>query len=712
MRNEALFCLLFLAYCTLSAQYADWLNYTPGRVSRTVDSVGDQLWCATSGGLVRIDRHTMGLTHLNHANSGLPFNNVRGLKADPAGNIWIWGQYTSLWKYDGQTWQSFPLGFMYNSINSLAIAGADDIWLGTDAGGLVHFDGTSFTQYTDYTSNTTPNAESVTLDNIGRVWFSTYDWVSLSGMLVCRDGDDCAYYHHPQSALPGTAVNAIAFDAANHLWIGTFSAGAYYYDDATWTYYHPNNSPLLGSDIYSLALHPDGSVWIGTNSALNVFDGQNWDYYNTGNSAMLANAVYQIFFDDESTSWFPGSMGLNRLQGGVLQVINTSNSNLPSSPLYCQVESADGVQWIGGFAGLYRFDGENWSYLETPGTYHQIWDMALDQSGNLWLATRYDGLIKYDGNEFTQFTSDNSPLPNNLTAAVGVDSQNRVWLATQRNGLFRLDGGTWTSWDTSNSILPSNYLLSLSVDELDQVWVGAYNTASESGLVRIAGDNWTLYDTSNSGLPSNAVTEVVYLNGAHWISTSQGLACLSGNEWTVYNTDNSSLPHDVVTGLAAGLEGALWVSTQYGGLARYADGAWTVFGSQNSGLASNICKHVCVDATNRLWIGHYYDGISVYTGGQVSLQEEFQIPVPSFVRTWPNPFTDRICFGIDEPKGSIEITLFNLRGQKVGEWNFPARPEIVLDLNSLAVPDLPNGVWLWKVSTSGRTGWLKTLCCK
>lgn len=713
MRAFALFCLLILtAWGSLGAQYQDWENHTPGQASRQVDSVGDQIWAATSGGLVRIDRQTLELTYLNHASSGLPFNNVRGLAADPDGNIWIWGGYTFLWKFNGLAWQSYPLDFLYNSINSIAIAASNDIWLGTDAGGLVHFDGANFSQYTDYSSNTTPNADFVTLDHQGRVWFSTYDWVSLTGSLVCRDGQNWTFYHPAAPDLAYSAPCAIGFDANNNPWIGTFEAGVYHYDGVGWTAYTPGNSPLQGYYVYSLAVHPDGSVWIGTNAGLNVFDGQDWEYYNTGNSAMLSNAVYQIFFDDGNTGWFPGSKGLNRLQGGVLQVINTSNSILPSTPLYSQVQDAAGVQWIGGFDGLFRFDGEIWTQLPIPGSYHQIWDMALDHCGNLWLATRYDGLIKYDGNEFTQFTPDNSPLPNNLTRAVEVDSQNRIWLATQRNGLFRLDGDAWTVWDSSNSILPTSHLLSLSVDDLDQVWVCAYDSAAESGLVKIAGDELILYNTGNSGLPTNAVTGVLRLNGDYWIATGQGLARLSGDEWTVFTTDNSSLPHNGVTGLAAGLDGALWISTQYGGLAQYESGVWSVFGTQNSGLASDICEYVFVDGSNRVWAGHYYNGISVYSGGEVPAWDEIQIPAPAFARAWPNPFSSHISFSLDKPQGRVAIALFNLRGQKVGEWDFPARDEIRLEVAELLPRGLPNGVWLWKVDAKGRSSWLKTLRCE
>ena len=46
-------------------------------------------------------------------------------------------------------------------------------------------------------------------------------------------------------------------------------------------------------------------------------------------------------------------------------------------------------------------------------------------------------------------------------------------------------------------------------------------------------------------------------------------------QWNIFNADNSDLPNDDVQALAA-VDGALWIGTWGGGLARFGDGQWQV----------------------------------------------------------------------------------------------------------------------------------------
>ena len=106
---------------------------------------GNELWMgAFAGGLIKLDKTTEEITFFNHANSGLPHNDVYSLAIDGS-NIWI-GTWGGLAKFDGSNWTTYDTsnsGLPDNVIRALAVDGSD-IWVGAGESGLVKFDGSNW----------------------------------------------------------------------------------------------------------------------------------------------------------------------------------------------------------------------------------------------------------------------------------------------------------------------------------------------------------------------------------------------------------------------------------------------------------------------------------------------------------------------------------------------------------------------------------------
>jgi hypothetical protein len=110
-------------------------------------------------------------------------------------------------------------------------------------------------------------------------------------------------------------------------------------------------------------------------------------------------------------------------------------------------------------------------------------------------------------------------LPANGVGLVRIDSEGNKWMLS--DGLVKFDGKDWTVYNTSNSGLPANGV-TLSLDDADNKWIG-----TSKGLVKFDGKDWTVYTTSNSGMPfyknSNNVDAIaIDRAGNKWIGNSDG----------------------------------------------------------------------------------------------------------------------------------------------------------------------------------------------
>ncbi|MES2654342.1 MAG: two-component regulator propeller domain-containing protein [Bacteroidota bacterium] len=88
------------------------------------------------------------------------------------------------------------------------------------------------------------------------------------------------------------------------------------------------------------------------------------------------------------------------------------------------------------------FTSKHIKLTKTQGTTeHQNVHCSLqDKNGNIWFGTTGEGVYKYDGKEFTQFTKKDG-LSDNKVWSILEDKEGNIWFGTD-NGLSRYDGKT------------------------------------------------------------------------------------------------------------------------------------------------------------------------------------------------------------------------------------------------------------------------------
>jgi len=141
MRKLHLLFLFLLASLAIYAQNPEWINYTNRQYVQTVVVEGDFVWLGTGGGLVKLNKTTGEKTFFNTGNSGLPSNSINSIAIDGSGNKWI-GTANGLAKFDGTNWTVYNAsnsGLPDNYIYYLTIDGSGNKWIGNDGGGCISF---------------------------------------------------------------------------------------------------------------------------------------------------------------------------------------------------------------------------------------------------------------------------------------------------------------------------------------------------------------------------------------------------------------------------------------------------------------------------------------------------------------------------------------------------------------------------------------------
>lgn len=671
-RRLLLLAALSVAVSTVFAQYPYWNNYCNSYLLRDLAVTPTDIWCLADSP-IRVDKNSGQITQLTHTNSPLPDNRFNGIDYDTAGNLWLLPRSGGLAKFDGTTCTIYEPDFNYYEFSGLVVAGINDIWLSSYYG-LVHFDGSSFTEVPIPTYFDLQYIHSLKLDSLGRVWFIADYYLEpiLENGIFCWDGTNLTWL----DVLPSLLLrdSQIVFDTADGLWLGSRYHGLASWNGSNWTYLNTQNSGLLSNQIWCLAFDASGMLWTGSPEGVCSFDGSNWTYYTDQNSAWGGRYPYAIQIDDEQSVWLATNNGLVKIAAGVLSTQDTSLSGYPSGSPIDQAKAANGDWWCAFYDGLYRFDGTSWTLVEIPvAGFYQI-RLLFDAADNLWLSGSM-GLLRFDGSTWTHFHSQNSGLPGNTCNSLTLDSASRLWICSSE-GLVCFDGNNWQVYNASNAPFPSNACNLVRCDPQGQIWVSSMQVSgSWGGAAVLDGQNWSYVDVPDFGNSTEYISDIDFLGPAVYFSTGGGLAKLENGLWTFYSQSNSNIPMSWVASADTDSYGNLWLAGASSGIARFDGSSWRNYRVSNSGLAFDFCRYLLVDDDDQIWIsGAIWSYLSVFDYAQAVPVSDHSTPVTPLLRVWPNPFQGLLT--IETPADKLlpaVITVHNLRGQRVKTLSNPTR---------------------------------------
>ena len=509
-------------------------------------------------------------------------------------------------------------------------------------------------------------------DNDGFIWIATQDGLNRF------DGHEVVSYKNKareKAILSSNYVTELSLDKENNLWLAT-ADGISRLDLATYQF---QQIPIIrqGKEVSAyvnmIYLSGSGKVWAASSDGLYYFSQDKFVPFDIDGLDKQTNREEVVAITEDST----GLLLLSREEKSVLRInpdnhqTDSLNAVFPTTRLINDVTAFArdkvGNVWMANNSGeLNKIDlnGSKLDYFHLPKVKQNIRVSALtfDDKGNLWIATKGQGIFIYDpiSKEFSRhFKSDHfhKSLVYDFIEDIFIAPDSLVWVATTKGvdvhnphsksfthyytdpanpnairnntvwSIYKSDKqDIWVSHDEGIDILNSkgekihsllndaNNLNSLSIDRVSHVsqWHdGTYWIATEKGLNRYDPKNKSYrhyfhQENNVNSLPSSNVY-LLYQDKKNqlWIGTTKGLARY--REATDDFERIESIVRAPVYSVAESGDGILWVGTSRQGLFRLDTKTlksehWVHDSNNPNSLSSNRCFSLAFDG-HQLWVG-------------------------------------------------------------------------------------------------------------
>ncbi|MCB0821872.1 MAG: T9SS type A sorting domain-containing protein [Bacteroidales bacterium] len=456
-----------------------------------------------------------------------------------------------------------------------------------------------------------------------------------------QDQEACISYIHRE----------IVATEDDHLWVGGFNNGLFYYNGAEWIHY----DTIFG---INFAVDLNNHLWFeGSNGNLfELYENTLHEYPIPGSTY---NPIQQITTDMNAQVWMASEEGLIHFDGNEFSTYTTENSDLPADYLTSVYADIENNLWVSGIftpdttfnvdsVFLARYAEGEWTVFTESNSnlpqHGRIYDIEIDQNENIWLVT-YPRLFKFDGDEWSvQYVTQGAYFTHSLVDLL-IGSDNEVFLATWGKGLLKYNGASsdWDRVNTANSGLPGNRVKAIEFDESNTLWIGTSQyssnfTFNQKGFASFSNDNWVQYNDPESNVPYDASSFTKDQNNNLWAANPDALYKLNSSDWVKYSHElytvnkisadydnniwipsgdhpiykyNGSFTQYPIPGISVyyqpksagfGPDGSKWFGTLYR-LAYEQGSTWTIYDYTNSGLpTSPNIQEIKFDLSNNLWI--------------------------------------------------------------------------------------------------------------
>jgi ligand-binding sensor domain-containing protein/serine phosphatase RsbU (regulator of sigma subunit) len=325
------------------------------------------------------------------------------------------------------------------------------------------------------------NVNGVVQDKEGYLWFAT------NGGLSKFDGKNFVNYS-TRDGLPELAVQSLCIDNSDRIWMAHTLGRLSIFDNGKVSVFELN---LLEKNVRFQHLFCDsrGNIWLSTigSGAVKISPGKTTPEILSINQN-LSDVVFRTYEDKERNIWFVSDVGLKKMNPETGEISFFKPSGLP---------------------------------------FFEYIDMLEDRNGNLWLATRRNGVVRYniaDGS-ISRFSLEMG-MPGSFVTCLQEAADGSIFCGTWKEaqglgGLAIIKNDEVISIQSRNG-LASDKITCLFMDKEKSIWVGLNN----NGISRFKGLRFVHY-TLDDGLAHPIISALCTdKNNRIWAGTEEGISVL------------------------------------------------------------------------------------------------------------------------------------------------------------------------------------------
>lgn len=372
------------------------------------------------------------------------------------GKLWVFIDKDGLYKID---LSSFKIEDHYkplpeyddSSLRAFHVDKKGNIWLGTINGlYILNPSSRELSLYkhsgTDPFSLPNNSIWEIYEDRQDNVWIGTYSG-TLSYVNV-NENHAFRTYHTQNSGLNYAPVSAFA-EEQDYIWIGTEGGGINRMDKVNGEisgFTLPNN--VTSKNVKSLVIDAGRNLWISTfRGGLDLYDSRqnkaiNYKHSKKDSCSLLVDDIRKTVLEGDSGMWISYQYHKPEISYFSFRSKSFTHFSLDSihdyAYLFDILRQGEKTLWAISNEALYQMDTHTRAVekiIPNDSTYLGLFTFCLDDSGNIWIGTIGNGLIKFDTNT-SRFISLKNVLQQDIYSIYSICYDNgSVWMGTD-NGLF------------------------------------------------------------------------------------------------------------------------------------------------------------------------------------------------------------------------------------------------------------------------------------
>ncbi len=475
------------------------------------------------------------------------------------------------------------------------------IWLGTQGGGLIRFEGRDFQSYTVNEGLLSNTVRSITEDRSGNLWLGTDGGINLFNGIEILSFENVPGLH-------GEQVSSVVTDQQGNVWAGTRNSGLIRIveieKDSILTRQFTTEEGLSSNFIFSLTVDSKGRIWAGTlGKGINILTKNDDDYSIETLLPGINIPGAQITCMNEDHQ---GNMWVGSLREGAFCIKQSNNTPGTIELLSETLVTADETTGTGdGFVSLDK---------ET------IWTINFDSKGNTWFGTQTKGAIKVSNGK-AKFFTESMGMPGNQIFDILEDFEENIWFSNFGNGMCRFGGDHFAHYSEYDG-LSNNLVAAIEEDGNGNIWIATLGGGLNAFDPDQPSPDFIQYG-KNVGIRNQSINDMaIGMDGTFWIATpSDGIAYFNGKKFVYLTKDNELIDNFVNCLHIDHKRNLVWCGTR-GGISIYnGTGFFNITESSEYELINNEVQHIIQDQSENIWVATLGGLAKIYEGAGTYFDE-------------------------------------------------------------------------------------------